>query len=157
VDLPKIILYYAFAPVADRQAVVLWQRASCAQHGLKGRIIVSKHGINGTVGGPMSEVKKYVRSTKQYPGFGKMDVKWSEGTGHDFPRLSIKARPELVVFVALKKLSLANQVSSTVGNTSAPCRCTTSLTNVETMSFSLMGATHSRLESVDSRTPSSPT
>lgn len=103
-SLPKIILYYAFAPVADPQAVVLWQRALCAQHGLKGRIIVSKHGINGTVGGPMSEVKKYVRSTKQYPGFGKMDVKWSEGTGHDFPRLSIKARPELVAFAAPEEI-----------------------------------------------------
>jgi len=98
VTLPKIILYYAFAPVADPQAVVLWQRALCAQHGLKGRIIVSKHGINGTVGGPMGEVKKYARATKQYPGFGAMDVKWSEGTGDDFPRLSVKARPELVAF-----------------------------------------------------------
>jgi UPF0176 protein len=52
----------------------------------------------------MSEVKKYVRSTKQYPGFGKMDVKWSEGTGHDFPRLSIKARPELVAFAAPEEI-----------------------------------------------------
>ena len=97
-DLPKIILYYAFAPIIDPQAVVLWQRALCEQHRLNGRIIVSKHGINGTVGGAMSDVKKYVRATKQYPGFGKMDVKWSEGTGDDFPRLSVKARPELVAF-----------------------------------------------------------
>lgn len=98
VTLNKIILYYAFTPVTDPQAVVLWQRALCEQHGLKGRIIVSPHGINGTVGGPMDSVKKYVRATKQYPGFGKMDVKWSEGTGDDFPRLSVKARPELVAF-----------------------------------------------------------
>lgn len=96
--LNKIILYYAFAPVADPQAVVLWQRALCQQHGLTGRIIVSKHGINGTLGGYMESVKKYVRTTKQYPGFGKMDVKWSEGTGEEFPRLSVKARPELVAF-----------------------------------------------------------
>ena len=98
VTLNKIILYYAFTPVADPQAVVLWQRSLCVQHGLTGRIIVSTHGINGTVGGPMDSVKKYVRATKQYPGFGKMDVKWSEGTGNDFPRLSVKARPELVAF-----------------------------------------------------------
>jgi UPF0176 protein len=98
VTLNKIILYYAFAPVADPQAVVLWQRALCQLHGLTGRIIVSPHGINGTVGGEMASVKKYVRATKQYPGFGKMDVKWSEGTGEEFPRLSVKARPELVAF-----------------------------------------------------------
>lgn len=99
-DLPKIVLYYAFAPVADPLAVVLWQRALCEQHGLNGRIIVSPHGINGTVGGGMADVKKYVKATKQYPGFGKMDVKWSEGTGDDFPRLSVKVRPELVAFAS---------------------------------------------------------
>jgi UPF0176 protein len=104
VTLNKIILYYAFAPVIDPQAVVLWQRTLCEKHRLTGRIIVSKHGINGTVGGPMSEVKKYVRATKQYPGFGKMDVKWSEGTGDDFPRLSVKARPELVAFASPEEI-----------------------------------------------------
>jgi UPF0176 protein len=98
VPLHKIILYYAFAPVADPHAVVLWQRALCEQHRLTGRIIVSLHGINGTVGGEMANVKKYVKATKQYPGFARMDVKWSEGTGGDFPRLSVKARPELVAF-----------------------------------------------------------
>lgn len=97
---PKIVLYYAFAPVADPHAVVLWQRTLCQSLNLKGRIIVSEHGINGTVGGDMADVKKYVRATKEYPGFGKMDVKWSEGTGDDFPRLSVKARKELVAFTS---------------------------------------------------------
>ena len=102
--LPKIILYYAFAPVADPHAVVLWQRALCEQHGLTGRIIVSPHGINATVGGEMANVKKYVKATKQYPGFAKMDVKWSDGTGDDFPRLSVKARPELVAFLSPEEI-----------------------------------------------------
>ena len=96
--LNKIILFYACAPVTDPHAVVLWQRALCEQHGLTGRIIVSPHGINGTVGGPIDAVKRYAKTTKQYPGFGKMDVKWSDGTGSDFPRLSVKTRPELVGF-----------------------------------------------------------
>ncbi|MEY4457476.1 MAG: hypothetical protein RIS25_69 [Actinomycetota bacterium] len=96
--LQKVILYYGFAPVADPAAVVLWQRTLCDSLGLKGRILVSPHGINGTVGGEMEAVKKYVRATKQYPGFGKIDFKWSEGVGDEFPRLSVKARKELVAF-----------------------------------------------------------
>lgn len=104
--IPKIVLYYAFAPVADPNAVVLWQRTLCQSLNLKGRIIVSKHGINGTVGGDMSDVKKYVRATKEYPGFGKMDVKWSEGTGADFPRLSVKARKELVAFTSPDEITV---------------------------------------------------
>ena len=97
-ELQKIILYYGFAPVADPEALKLWQRTLCESLGLKGRIIISKHGINGTLGGDMSALKKYVRQTKEYPGFKKLDFKWSEGTGTEFPRLSIKIRPELVAF-----------------------------------------------------------
>jgi UPF0176 protein len=41
-----------------------------------------------------------VRETKQFPGFGKIDFKWSEGTGEDFPRLSVKTRKELVAFAS---------------------------------------------------------
>ena len=99
-ELQKIILYYGFAPVADPEALKLWQKTLCESLGLKGRIIVSKHGINGTLGGDMTALKKYVRETKQYPGFGKIDFKWSEGTGHDFPRLSVKNRKELVAFTS---------------------------------------------------------
>ena len=46
----------------------------------------------------MDDLKKYVKQTKQYPGFKKIDFKWSEGTGSDFPRLSVKVRDELVTF-----------------------------------------------------------
>lgn len=96
--LQKIILYYGFAPVGDPDAVRLWQTTLCESLNLKGRILISPHGINGTLGGEMDDLKKYIKATKQYPGFKKIDFKWSEGTGSDFPRLSVKARPELVSF-----------------------------------------------------------
>ena len=97
-ELQKIILYYGFAPVADPEAVKLWQKTLCESLSLKGRILISKHGINGTLGGDMSALKKYVRATKEYEGFKKIDFKWSEGTGNDFPRLRVRVRPELVAF-----------------------------------------------------------
>ena len=99
-DLQKVILYYGFAPVADPEALKLWQRTLCETLNLKGRILISKHGINGTLGGNMSDLKKYVKATKQYPGFKKIDFKWSDGLGNEFPRLSVKVRPELVAFGA---------------------------------------------------------
>jgi UPF0176 protein len=46
----------------------------------------------------MAALKKYVRQTRSYPGFKKMGFKWSEGTGNDFPRLSVKVKSELVAF-----------------------------------------------------------
>lgn len=102
---PKVLLYYAFAPVADPEAVRLWQRDLCESLNLRGRILISRHGINGTVGGEMDDIKKYLRKTREYPGFKNLDAKWSTGTGFDasglsldFPRLSVKARDEVVAF-----------------------------------------------------------
>lgn len=95
---PKVLLFYLFTPLADPDAIHQWQRVLCESLGLRGRIIVSRHGINGTVGGGLREVKKYIKATKRYEPFRAIDFKWSEGTGHDFPRLSVKVRSELVAF-----------------------------------------------------------
>jgi UPF0176 protein len=104
VELQKIILYYGFAPLSDPEAVRLWQKNLCESLGLKGRILISKHGINGTLGGDMSALKKYVRATKDYPSFRKIDFKWSDGTGNDFPRLRVRVRDEIVTFGAPEEL-----------------------------------------------------
>lgn len=97
-ELQKVILYYAFTPISDPAAVRLWQKTLCESLSLKGRILISPHGINGTLGGEMSSLKKYVRMTKEYPGFKRIDFKWSEGRGDEFPRLQIRVREELVAF-----------------------------------------------------------
>jgi len=76
----------------------LWQNQLCTTLGLTGRVLISKHGINGTLGGKMADLKKYARLTRSYPGFKKMAFKWSEGTGNDFPRLAVKVKRELVPF-----------------------------------------------------------
>jgi UPF0176 protein len=106
VSVPKVLLYYAFTPLADPDAVRLWQRDLCESLGLKGRILISRDGINGTVGGELNDVKKYVRKTRQYPAFASIDFKWSEGRGGDFPRLSVKVRDELVSFGAPGELKV---------------------------------------------------
>ncbi|MBX3100606.1 MAG: rhodanese-related sulfurtransferase [Salinibacterium sp.] len=97
---PKVLLFYAFTPLADPEALRLWQRDLCESLGLGGRIILSKDGINGTVGGELNSVKKYVRKTREYAPFHDIDFKWSEGRGKDFPRLSVRVRDELVSFGA---------------------------------------------------------
>ncbi|HEU4808499.1 MAG TPA: rhodanese-related sulfurtransferase [Homoserinimonas sp.] len=106
VAIPKILLYYLFTPLADPEAVRLWQRDLCESFGLGGRILISKDGINGTVGGDLPAVKKYLRKTREYPAFKNLDVKWSDGAGDDFPRLSVRVRDELVSFGAPGELKV---------------------------------------------------
>lgn len=114
---PKILLFYVFTPLPDPDAIRVWQLDLCRSLGLRGRIIVSPHGINATVGGEMAALKRYVRSLREYDAFRAADIKWSNGSGLtgepgpsgwreslDFPRLSVKARAEIVTFGAPDEL-----------------------------------------------------
>lgn len=93
------ILFYKFFPVADHALFRLWQRELCLRLELKGRIIVSPHGINGTLGGERAQLRTYLREVQQWPAMGKLDPKWDhELPENPFPRLSVKARDELVTF-----------------------------------------------------------
>ena len=100
------MLYYAFTPLPDPDAVRLWQRALGEKLGLRGRILISKDGINGTVGGELNAVKQYVKTTREHPAFRNLDVKWSDGGAEDFPRLSVKVRDEIVSFGAPGELKV---------------------------------------------------
>jgi len=102
----KIILYYKFAPISDPEAVRLWQKTLCERLHLRGRILISKHGINGTVGGDIDDVKAYVRETKAYPAFKATTFKWSDGGREHFPKLSVKVRDEIVAFDAADELEV---------------------------------------------------
>ena len=100
----KIILYYGFTPLDDPDAIRLWQRTLCEKLSLKGRILISRHGINGTLGGDSDDLRRYISATKEFPGFRGIDFKWSEGTADDFPRLRVRVRDEVVSFGASEEL-----------------------------------------------------
>lgn len=94
----KVILFYKFVPVTDPRMTMLWQRELCARLNLKGRVIISEHGINGTLGGELDNLCQYKQQMNASETFRGIQYKWSAGTGKEFPRLSVKVRPELVTF-----------------------------------------------------------
>ncbi len=94
----KVILYYKFVPVPDPAMTMRWQKELCNRLGLKGRVIISEHGINGTLGGDIENLREYKREMNRSVIFKGIMYKWSDGTGSDFPKLSVKVKPELVAF-----------------------------------------------------------
>lgn len=96
----KVILYYKFVPVADAAITMRWQKELCSRLQLKGRIIISKHGINGTLGGDIENLREYKREMNRSIIFKGIMYKWSDSDGREFPRLSVKVRDELVSFGA---------------------------------------------------------
>ena len=105
----KIILFYKFVPISDPESVMFWQRALCEKLSLKGRILISKHGINGTLGGDLKNLKYYTREMKAHSLFGGITWKWSDGGSEDFPKLKVKVKSEIVAFDAPDEIEVTEK------------------------------------------------
>jgi len=92
----QVLLYYKYTYVEDPEKLRDMQRRLCEQLNLRGRIIVAKEGINGTVEGSVEDTEKYIEELTSEKRFKDISFKKSEGDGNAFPRLSIKVRPEIV-------------------------------------------------------------
>ena len=68
----------------------------CHELNLKGRVIFAEEGINGTLEGLVEQTECYMQRSTCEPAFAEVVYKKSVGTGNAFPKLSIKARSEIV-------------------------------------------------------------
>lgn len=101
----QILLYYKYTKVNDPEAFVAWHKEVCAQLGFKGRILIAKEGINGTLEGLTGHTEEYVRLMHDQDGsegtfgdFSDVVFKTSPGKidGTSFPKMKVKARKEVV-------------------------------------------------------------
>ena len=105
----KIILYYKFTPVSDPDMTMRWQRELCARLNLKGRVLISPHGINGTLGGDVEDLRAYKRAMNESGIFRDITYKWSEGVKDHFPKLKVKVKPEIVAFDAPDEIEVTEK------------------------------------------------
>jgi len=105
----KIILYYKFVPVKDPDMTMRWQRELCERLGLKGRIIISPHGINGTLAGDLKSLRQYKSQMNISVVFKDIKYKWSEGGNQHFPKLNIKVKDEIVAFDAADEIVVSER------------------------------------------------
>lgn len=92
----QILLYYSYVAISDPVALAMRQRTLCQELGLKGRIIIASEGINGTIEGSIEATEQYMDRSLAEPSFVAVAYKKSKGTGTAFPKLSVKARSEIV-------------------------------------------------------------
>jgi len=98
----EILLYYKYATVRNPVTFTEEQRAFCEKHGLKGRIIVAKEGINGTIEGTVKATRAYQKFLTSKKGFKDIHWKKSVGNGQAFRKLSVRVRPEIVSLSLIK-------------------------------------------------------
>lgn len=92
----KILLYYKYISIENPVELRDAQRALCQRLGIKGRILISTEGINGTVAGEESAINEYMAETVKQALFQDMEWKISWADEQVFPRLKVTVRDEIV-------------------------------------------------------------
>ncbi len=92
----QVLLYYFYCDIQDPEHYRDEHRALCESLELLGRIIVGKEGINGTVSGTKENCAKYMDALRNDPLTAEVEFKIDPEQGHVFPKLSVKAREEIV-------------------------------------------------------------
>lgn len=92
----KILLFYNYTEFTYPKRIQKWQQQICNDLGLKGRILIAKEGLNGTVGGTVEATERYKEIMKAHPQLGNTDFKESPGGADCFPRMQVLVKDEIV-------------------------------------------------------------
>ena len=93
----SILLYYCYTPIDDPENFRKEHHLFCLSSNLKGRIIIAKEGINGTISGIKENCEKYMQFLKSDARFKNIEFKIDEHQGHVFKKLNVRVKPELVI------------------------------------------------------------
>jgi len=92
----RVLLYYNYVQIEDPEGYAADHLQFCKDLGLKGRILVAREGINGTVSGTAEQTNAYMEAMHDDPRFKDMVFKIDEHDSHAFKKMHVRPRKELV-------------------------------------------------------------
>ena len=92
----KVAALYRFASFAQPELLQAQIAGWCAEHCLKGTILVATEGVNGTVAGTEAGIDAVVALLRTLPGCADLDVKYSHATEMPFYRMKVRVKKEIV-------------------------------------------------------------
>lgn len=92
----NVLLYYLYTSIEDPETFAAEHLAACKEIGLKGRILVSNEGINGTCSGTIEQTEAYMEMVKNDPRFADIVFKIDAAEGHAFKKMHVRAKNEIV-------------------------------------------------------------
>lgn len=93
----RVLLYYKYVPIEDPVIFAQEHLAACKEIGLKGRILVSDEGINGTCSGTFEQTEAYMNMMKADQRFADMVYKIDEAEGHAFKKCMYVLKKRLCI------------------------------------------------------------
>lgn len=92
----RVLLYYKYVKIEDPERFRTEHMKLCTDLGLKGRILVSEEGMNGTCSGTIEQTEKYMKAVHADERFNDLFFKIDEADGHAFKKMHVRYRPEIV-------------------------------------------------------------
>ncbi len=91
-----VISFYKYVNLRKIKSFRREHQDFCDKLGVKGKVLVSKEGINGSVSGTNEQITKYKRKIKSYNEFKNITFKDATTTEHPFKKTIVRIRPEIV-------------------------------------------------------------
>ena len=92
----SVAALYKFSSINDPESLHNEIRIRLKSLSISGTILVGEEGINGTISGTNSNIKKAIAFIQSIKGFASLDIKYSESPQNPFIRLKIKLKKEIV-------------------------------------------------------------
>ena len=109
----SILLYYCYAQINDHEAYREVHHLFCLEHNLRGRIIISPEGLNGTVSGKKTDCEAYMDYVRADARFADTEFKVEAHDRMAFAKLHVRVKPE-IVHSSLKHLNPREQTGTYV-------------------------------------------
>ena len=105
----RVLLFYKFVPIHGYALFAQHHYHLCWLLGVRGRILISPEGINGTISGTVEQTECYISTITMDERFADMQFKIDTIDGHVFDKLFVRVKDELVTLRAGENGSPLNQ------------------------------------------------
>ncbi len=92
----NIILFYKFVEINNPNKVKVEHQKFCKDLGVKGKIILAKEGINGSISGNKEQVEKYKKWISGKDLFKGIEFKEEKGLDHPFDKMVVLLKNEII-------------------------------------------------------------
>lgn len=92
----RVLLFYKYVNFEDPVSFVENHLRWCRLNDIRGRVFISKEGINGTVSGRINNIEKYKDHLREYADFQDIIFKEDEAENHAFSTIYVRLKNEIV-------------------------------------------------------------
>ena len=92
----RVAALYQFSDFLDPAALKGPLADLCAEHGVKGTLLLAREGINGTIAGSPDGLARVLSHIRALPGCADIEIKYSHAETMPFGKMKVRLKKEIV-------------------------------------------------------------